>query len=78
MLVVTFGGNTDTSAGPRLPLLTLLLICEFAFFVTAIAAYVSLKQLIANGFSWSGMVVSILCVLSALTFLVKGYLLWPL
>ncbi len=78
MLVVTFGGNTDAPGGPRLPLLTLLLICEFAFFLTAIGAYVSLKQLKANGFSWSGMVVSVLCVLSAFTFMVKGYLLWPL
>lgn len=78
MLVVSFGGQVNDANITRLPLLTLLIICEFAFFVTAIGAYVSLKQIFDSGLTWTRLIVTALCGLSAVTFLVKGIAFWPL
>jgi len=79
MLAVTFGGQVNEETNnTRLPLLILLIISEVAFFLTAIAAYFSIKQMYAEGFDVKMMVVSGLCVISAITFLVKGISFWPL
>ena len=78
MLVVSVGEQTNETNTTRLPLLTLLIVSEFAFFLTAIGAYISIKQILSVGFNWKVFVVAGLCVLSAITFLVKGISLWPL
>lgn len=78
MLAVTFGGQiNEATNNTRLPLLTLLVISEFAFFLTAIAAFISIKQMYVVGFNVKMAVVSILCVISAITFLIKGISFWP-
>ena len=79
MLAVTFGGQVNGAINnTRLPLLILLIISEVAFILTAIAAYLSIKQMYAEGFDVKMMIVSVLCVISAITFLVKGISFWPL
>lgn len=79
MVIVTFGGQiNEATNNTRLPLLTLLLICEFAFFLTAIAAYMTIKQMMLVGYNSKMLIVAILCIMSAITFLVKGISFWPL
>ena len=78
MLIVSFGGQVNEAGATKLPLLTLLIICEFAFFVTAIGAYVCFKYMRENGISWSKLVVAVLCVLSAAVFMIKGIAFWPM
>ncbi len=78
MLVVTFGGQINQATNNTLlPLLTLLLICEFAFFLTAIAAIMTVKQMLTVGYNLKMIIVAVLCAVSAITFLVKGFSFWP-
>lgn len=78
MLVVTVGGQiNEATNNTRLPLLTLLIVSEFAFFLTAAGAIVSIKHMLAHGANARLIVVALLCILSAITFLVKGISFWP-
>lgn len=78
MVILTFGGKVDeVTNDTRLPLLMLLLICEFAFFLTAIAAFMTIKQMLALGYNSKMIIVTVLCVLSAIVFFVKGLSFWP-
>ena len=78
MLVVTIGGQiNEASNNTRLPLLTLLIVSEFAFFLTAAGAIVSIKHMFARGTNTKLIVAALLCILSALTFLAKGISFWP-
>jgi len=44
LVAVTLGGKTNPQGLSTLPLLTLLLMSEFGFFVTAIGAYAGARQ----------------------------------
>jgi hypothetical protein len=44
LVAVTLGGKTNPQGLSTLPLLTLLLMSEFGFFVTAVAAYAGARQ----------------------------------
>lgn len=78
MLVVVLGGQVNEATNStRLPLLTLLIVCEFAFFLTAIGAFVSIKQILSQGVSVKMVIVALLCALSAITFMTKGISFWP-
>ncbi|MFK7793827.1 MAG: hypothetical protein AB8B89_00620 [Gammaproteobacteria bacterium] len=78
MLVVTIGGQLDENSSTQLPLLTLLVVSEFAFFLCAIGAYLSLRRIIDLGYSAIHAVVGISCVILSARFLMLGLALWPL
>ncbi len=80
-LLVMLGLLVSGAAGPaehfRLPVLTLLIINEFGFFVTAIGAGTGIRRMLAQGSS-SSMLLSVAgCVVLALGFVWLGIQLWP-
>ncbi len=78
LLVVFRGSQLDNNGTTLLPLLTLLIMSEFAFFVTAIGSYIGFKQLRTNGFRAVYAVATLLCLLLSVRFLFLGFSLWPL
>jgi len=78
LLIVIRGGQLDAQGNTTLPLLTLLVMSEFAFFVTAIASYIGIKHLFAAGFKLLYAVTTLLCLVLSLRFLYMGVMLWPL
>jgi len=65
------------AGGPRLPLLTGLLMAEFGFLVTAIAAGVCVRDLMQRGMEKSTPVLLIGNTLLAASFMWLGLQLWP-
>ena len=65
------GGNYD------LPLLTMLIVNEFGFFVTAIGAGVGINTLLKGGTQSSLLMVTIACAVMAAGFLYLAIKLWP-
>ena len=78
MLVVMRGSETDGAGVTALPLLTLLVISEFAFFVTAIGAFLGLKRIYAVGIKPVYAIITVLCILLSVRFMLLGIELWPL
>lgn len=78
LAVVIFGGVRGEDGATALPLLTILVVSEFSFFVTAIGAYISIKTILESGFQLHIAVVGILCASLALKFLMLGIDYWPL
>jgi hypothetical protein len=78
LLIVMKGGETQVDGTTTIPLLTLLVVSEFAFFVTAIGAYLGIKHILAVGLKPFYTVITILCMLLSVTFLWRGITLWPL
>lgn len=78
MLVVMRGQQLDSDGQTVLPLLTLLVVSEFCFFVNAIGLYIGAKQIKSAGFQALYTVTTILCALLAIRFLFLGFSLWPL
>ncbi|MDQ6997610.1 MAG: hypothetical protein Q9M17_02740 [Mariprofundus sp.] len=77
-IVVSMGQQVDAEGVRALPLLTLLVLSEFAFFATGIGAYIGFKQTQQVGFQPVYVMVSILCAVSSLFFMFQGINLWPL
>ena len=67
--------NPET--GPTLPLLTALLISEFGFIVTAIAAFLGAKDIARRQARARTILVAVGNALWAIGFLVMGLKLWP-
>ncbi|MFV9615187.1 MAG: hypothetical protein ACNYZG_04475 [Gammaproteobacteria bacterium] len=82
LLVVTKGSETDTEGFTALPLLTLLIINECGFFLTAAATFIGLKQLNSSGFNFIKnplyFMTTVLCILLTIQFTLLGFELWPL
>jgi len=82
LLVITKGSDTDNNGETLLPLLTLLIINECAFFLTAAGAFIGLKHINSIGFKISirsfYSISTILCILLTLQFILLGIKLWPL
>jgi uncharacterized membrane protein YhaH (DUF805 family) len=78
MLVVTIGGQLNESGFTKLPLLTLLVVSEFSFFLCAIGAYLGLRRIIDLGFSAMHALVGVSCLILAIRFLMLGIDFWPL
>lgn len=80
-LLVAFGLLGSGALGPaesyRLPVLTLLIVNEFGFFLTAIGAGVGIKRLLAEGASGSMLLSIAGCAMLACGFLWLGIRLWP-
>lgn len=80
-LALGFGivlGIVSTAGTHALPLLTGLVVAEFAFFVTAVGAFMSFRQLHETGGQTSTLLTGILCGALAVFFLFRGIALWPL
>jgi uncharacterized membrane protein len=60
------------------PLLTLLVVAEFAFFAMAIGVYLGVMHMKAVGIQYGYLAVTLLCVILAITFMFLGIRLWPL
>ncbi|MES9968999.1 MAG: hypothetical protein ABW092_03135 [Candidatus Thiodiazotropha sp.] len=77
LLLVMKGGETRADGTTAIPLLTLLVVSEFAFFVTAIGAYLGIKHMLAVGLKPLYGVITLLCMLLSVGFLWHGITLWP-
>jgi hypothetical protein len=80
-LLVAFGLTGSGALGPadgyRLPVLTLLIVTEFGFFLTAIGAGAGINRLLAQGMQ-GGLLLAVLgCAVLAAGFLWLGLRLWP-
>ena len=78
LLVVLKGSQIASDGLTSLPLLTLLVVSEFSFFVNAIGAYIGFTQLRKTGFQPLYSLVTLLCLALSLYFMWLGIKLWPL
>ncbi len=80
-LLVAFGLLGSGALGPsesyKLPTLTLLIVNEFGFFVTAIGAGVGINTLLTSGRQAGLLLATMACGLFAAAFLYLGIQLWP-
>ena len=76
-LVLLQTGAMGPEAGRSLPLLTLLIITEFGFFLTVIGAATGIRRLMAGGFNLTLFIALVGCGLLAAGFLWLGLQLWP-
>ncbi len=85
-LVITKGSEIDSNGETLLPLLTLLIINECAFFLAAAGAFIGVRQLKGNGHSLGFnfrknslyTITTIICLLLSIQFMLLGIKLWPL
>jgi len=77
-MIISMGQQVDAEGEAVLPLLTLLVLSEFAFFATGIGAYIGFKQIHQVGFTPVYAITSILCAVSSVCFMFLGITLWPL
>lgn len=77
-IIVMKGSETGNDGSTLIPLLTLLVISEFAFFVTAAGAFIGIRHIRAVGFKFVYTAITALCLLAAVRFMLLGIELWPL
>lgn len=80
-LALGFGiilGVVSIAGATQLPLLTRLVVAEFAFFVTAIGAFIAFRQVRDRGVQRSILLSGVACAVLAVFFLLRGIALWPL
>lgn len=80
-LALGFGiilGVVSIAGATQLPLLTRLVVAEFAFFVTAIGAFIAFRQVRDRGVQRSVLLSGVACAVLAVFFLLRGIALWPL
>ena len=70
-------GATAPDAELLLPLLTVLVISEFGFIVMAVAVFLGGQTLVKNGFDIVLGVVTLLCGMLGIEFLLVGLEHWP-
>lgn len=78
LVFVLRGSQTDANGDTAVPLLTLLVMSEFAFFVNAIGTYIGIKHVLSEGVKPFYTAITVLCGLLSLRFLLLGIELWPL
>lgn len=74
LVLLRFG---TTAAGEGMPLLTALLMCEFGFLVTAIAAGIGVRDLVRQGKRMATLLLLAGNLLLAANFLRMGLGFWP-
>ncbi len=77
-LLVMKGSVTDSNGVTAIPLLTLLIVSEFAFFVTASAVYIGVKHMRTAGITSAYAATTVACFLLSIRFMLYGISLWPL
>ena len=70
-------GVLSPEADYDLPLLTMMIVNEFGFFVTAIGAGIGINTLLKNGLQATLLMVTSACCLMAAGFLFLAIRLWP-
>ena len=70
-------GVLSPEANYELPLLTMMIVNEFGFFVTAIGAGIGINVLLKNGMQPGLLMATIACGLMAAGFLLLAIRLWP-
>lgn len=70
-------GALGPESGRRLPLLTLLVVAEFGFFLCAIGAGMAVRQLMRRGVTAGGLLSATGCTVLAVGFAWLGIRLWP-
>jgi len=78
ILIIVIGLSTTPQGETVLPMLTVLFLCEFAFFMTAAGAYVGLSNAREVGFKTWNAVISLLCLFLAIGLILLGVDLWAL
>ncbi len=78
MLLVMRGSQPGADGATALPVLTLLIVSEFAFFVTAAGAYIGIRHSLSTGLKSLYALTSITCGVLSVSFLWLGFELWPL
>lgn len=78
MLVIIKGSEPGSDGATKIPLLALLAISEFAFFITAFAAYFGIKHILSVGISFFYASITVFCILLSIRFMIFGIELWPL
>ena len=76
-LVLITTGAVGPEVDRRLPLLTLLIVTEFGFFLTALGAGLAIRQLIQQGLNPGVILSASGCVALAAGFAWLGLQLWP-
>lgn len=77
MGVLVKTGAADPNTANMLPLLTVLIISEFGFIVCVVAVYLGGKTIIQNGFEIVLAVVTLICGMLAVEFMLIGIQHWP-
>jgi hypothetical protein len=75
-MVLIGAGVLEDAAGRALPLLTLLFISEFGFFVTLAGSIFAGRALLRQGRSRSNLLLAFACGALAIAFFSLGILLW--
>lgn len=78
LMIVIKGSETGADGNTVVPLLTLLVIAEFAFFACAIAVYLGIMHMRAAGIQYVYLLITVLCLVLAVIFTYLGFMLWPL
>lgn len=77
IFIIIIGSKENTDGITRIPLLSMLIMNEFAFFLSAGATYIGIKHLQKTGFQALYGTVSALCFTLTLSFIYLGLQLWP-
>lgn len=82
LLVVNRGSQLNSDGEMALPLLTLLIANECAFFLTAVGSFIGIRHLKSINFNFRQKplytMTTVLCVLLTIQFILLGIALWPL
>ena len=82
LMVITRGSQTGSDGETALPLLTLLIINECAFFLSLAGAFIGLRYLKSIDFRIKlkplYSITTLLCILLTIQFTLLGLKLWPL
>ena len=82
LLVITRGSETGSDGETALPLLTLLIINECAFILSAVGVFIGFKYLHTINFNFRlkplYTMTTLVCVLLTIQFTLLGIKLWPL
>ena len=76
-LVLIFSGAIGSETERRLPLLFLLMIAEFGFFLNLIGAWLAVRQVVQQGVSQGAILSASGCTVLAIGFAWLGLQLWP-
>jgi len=78
LLLVLRGRHIGPDGATEIPLLTLLVVSEFSFIVTAIGAYIGFKECRSKGIVSIYTLATVSCLLLSIYFMLLGIDLWPL
>ncbi|MDQ7016383.1 MAG: hypothetical protein Q9N68_08410 [Gammaproteobacteria bacterium] len=78
LLMVMGGRELDINGEPRLPLLMLLLMNEFAFIISAISVFIGIKRMKSSGMDLLLAIVLGLSAVVGVVSIILGLQLWPL